>query len=132
VPGYAIKNIKELDDSAVQFGLSPQVEARFGRKALGAESGGFSYQRLVPDFRQPFGHRHREQEEIYIIVSGSGRVKIEEEIVDVKQWDAIRVAPQTKRGFESGPDGLELLVFGAGESGDGETFEDFWPPDAAS
>jgi len=132
VPGYAIKNIKELDDSAVAFGLSPHMEARFGRKALEAERGGFSYQRLAPDFRQPFGHRHREQEEIYIIVSGSGRVKIEEEIVDVKQWDAIRVAPQTKRGFESGPDGLELLVFGAGESGDGETFEDFWPPDAAS
>jgi mannose-6-phosphate isomerase-like protein (cupin superfamily) len=131
VPDYAIKNIKELDDSAVSFGLSPHLEARFGRKALEAELGGFSYQRLEPDFRQPFGHRHREQEEIYIIVSGGGKVKIEDEIVDVKQWDAIRVSPQTKRAFESGPDGLELLAFGAGESGDGETFADFWPTDAS-
>ena len=128
---YAIKNIKELDDSAVQFGLSPQVEARFGRKALGVERGGFSYQRLTPNFRQPFGHRHREQEEIYILVSGSGKVKIGDEIIDVKQWDAIRVSPQTTRAFESGPDGLELLAFGAGESGDREMADDFWPPDAA-
>jgi mannose-6-phosphate isomerase-like protein (cupin superfamily) len=129
VPAYAIKNIKELDDSAVGFGLSPQMEARFGRKALEAENGGFSYQRLGPSFRQPFGHRHKAQEEIYVVISGGGRIKIEDEIVDVKQWDAIRVAPQTKRGFESGPDGMELLAFGAGETGDGETFDDFWPPD---
>ena len=131
MPDYAIKNIKELDDSAVQFGLSPQVEARFGRKALGAERGGFSYQRLMPDFRQPFGHRHKAQEEIYIVISGAGKMKLDDEIVEVKQWDAIRVAPQTSRAFESGSEGLELLVFGAGESGDGETFEDFWPEDAA-
>jgi len=130
MPDYAIKNIKELDDSAVQFGLSPQVEARFGRKALDAQLGGFSYQRLEPNFRQPFGHRHKAQEEIYVIVSGGGKMKIGDEIVDVRQWDAIRVSPATKRGFESGPEGIELLAFGAGETGDGETFDDFWPADA--
>jgi mannose-6-phosphate isomerase-like protein (cupin superfamily) len=126
---YAIKNIKELDDSAKQFGLSPDLEARFGRKALDAKQGGFSYQRLAADFRQPFGHRHEDQEEIYVVVSGSGKVKLGDEIVDVTQWDAIRVAPETKRAFEAGPEGLELLVFGSGESGDAETIEDFWPQD---
>jgi mannose-6-phosphate isomerase-like protein (cupin superfamily) len=126
---YAITNIKELDDSAKQFGLSPDIEARFGRKALDAQKGGFSYQRLAADFRQPFGHRHEEQEEIYVVVSGSGKVKLGDEIVDVTQWDAIRVAPQTKRAFEAGSEGLELLVFGAGPTGDAETIDDFWPRD---
>jgi mannose-6-phosphate isomerase-like protein (cupin superfamily) len=124
---YAIANIKALDDSAKQFGLSPDLEARFGRKALEAEKGGFSYQRLVAGFRQPFGHRHEDQEEIYIVVSGSGKVKLGDEIVDVTQWDAVRVAPQTKRAFEAGPEGLELLVFGSGAAGDSETIDDFWP-----
>jgi mannose-6-phosphate isomerase-like protein (cupin superfamily) len=127
--GYAIRNIKELEDSAVQFGLAPNLEARFGRKALDAEKAGFSYQRLAPGFRQPFGHRHEQQEEIYVVISGSGKVKLADEIVDVREWDAIRVAPQTQRGFEAGPDGLEFLVFGAGASGDAETLEDFWPTD---
>jgi mannose-6-phosphate isomerase-like protein (cupin superfamily) len=126
---YAIRNIKKLEDSAVQFGFSPNLEARFGRKALDAEKSGFSYQRLAPGFRQPFGHRHEQQEEIYVVVSGSGKVKLADEIVDVSEWDAIRVAPQTKRAFEAGPDGLEFLVFGAGASGDAETLEDFWPTD---
>jgi mannose-6-phosphate isomerase-like protein (cupin superfamily) len=126
---YAIKNIKELDNSAEQFGLAPHVEARFGRKALNAEKGGFSYQRLEPNFRQPFGHHHNAQEETYVIISGGGRMKLDDEIVDVKQWDAIRVAPQTKRAFEGGPEGIEFLAFGAGESGDAEMHEDFWPAD---
>ncbi len=126
---YAIRNIKELEDSAVQFGFSPNLEARFGRKALDAAKSGFSYQRLAPGFRQPFGHRHEQQEEIYVVVSGSGKVKLADEIVDVREWDAIRVAPQTERAFEAGPDGLEFLVFGAGASGDAETLEDFWPAD---
>jgi mannose-6-phosphate isomerase-like protein (cupin superfamily) len=127
---YAIKNIKDLDDSAKEFGLSPQVEARFGRKALDAQKGGFSYQKLEPDFRQPFGHKHNEQEEIYVVVSGGGRMKIGDEVIDVKQWDSIRVSPKTPRAFEGGPDGIEFLAFGAGESGDADMIEDFWPSDA--
>src|SRR6476660_6530869 len=124
---YAIKNISDLEDSAVKFGLSPQVEARFGRSALDAQKGGFSYQKLEPNYRQGFGHAHSDQEEIYVIVSGGGRMKIEDEIVEIAQWDAIRVAPSTPRAFEAGPDGIELLAFGAGESGDAEMIEDFWP-----
>ena len=115
---YAIKNMKDLEDSAVQFGLSPQVEARFGRKALDAQKGGISYQRYEPGYRQSFGHTHDQQEEIYVIVSGGGRMKLGDEVVDLKQWDAIRVSPATPRAFEAGPDGIELIAFGAGESGD--------------
>jgi mannose-6-phosphate isomerase-like protein (cupin superfamily) len=124
---YAIKNIKEIDDSAVQFGLSPNLEARFGRKPLEAEKSGFSYQRLAPNFRQPFGHRHKDQEETYIVISGSGRAKLEEEVVELRQWDALRVPPETRRAFEGGPEGLEYVVFGAGEGGDTDTIDDFWP-----
>jgi mannose-6-phosphate isomerase-like protein (cupin superfamily) len=126
---YAIVNVKELDNAAEEFGLAPDVEARFGRKALDAQKGGFSYQRLAPNFRQPFGHHHAAQEETYVILSGGGRVKLDDEVVEVKQWDAIRVAPHTKRAFEGGPEGIEFLVFGAGESGDAEMHEDFWPAD---
>jgi mannose-6-phosphate isomerase-like protein (cupin superfamily) len=124
---YAIKNIKEIDDSAVQFGLSPNLEARFGRKPLHAEKSGFSYQRLAPNFRQPFGHRHKDQEETYIVISGSGRAKVEDEVLELRQWDALRVPPETRRAFEGGPEGIELVVFGAGEQGDTDTIDDFWP-----
>jgi len=123
---YAIKNMKDLEDSAVQFGLSPQVEARFGRKALDAQKGGVSYQRYAADYRQSFGHTHEQQEEIYVIVSGGGRMKLGDEVVDLKQWDAIRVSPTTPRAFEAGPDGIELIAFGAGESGDSNQLQDFW------
>jgi mannose-6-phosphate isomerase-like protein (cupin superfamily) len=124
---YAIKNIKEIDDSAVQFGLSPKMEARFGRKPLHADKSGFSYQRLAPNFRQPFGHRHKDQEETYVVISGSGRAKLEDEVLELRQWDALRVPPETRRAFEGGPEGLEFLVFGAGEQGDTDTIDDFWP-----
>jgi mannose-6-phosphate isomerase-like protein (cupin superfamily) len=124
---YTHTNIKSIDDSAVQFGLAPQVEARFGRKALAAEKGGFSYQKLEPAYRQGFGHRHADQEEVYIVLSGGGRAKVGDEIVELKRLDALRVSPQTWRAFESGDDGLELLAFGAGAAGDAETDESFWP-----
>jgi mannose-6-phosphate isomerase-like protein (cupin superfamily) len=123
---YKLVNIKELEDMAVKFGLSPNVEARFGRSATDAKQGGFSYQRLAPDFRQPFGHRHEGQEEFYVVISGGGSITLEDETRDLKQWDVVRVAPSVARGFEAGPEGLELLVFGAGETGDAEMIESFW------
>ena len=128
---YALKNIGELDDMAGQFGLAPDLEARFGRKALDAEKSGFSHQKMVPGFRQSFGHRHAQQEEIYIVLSGGGRAKVGDEIIELKRLDALRVSPQTWRAFEAGGDGLELLAFGAGEAGDAEMSDDFWPRDAA-
>jgi uncharacterized cupin superfamily protein len=112
VAGYTVANLKELENSAEQFGLAPDVEARFGRTALGAERTGVSYQRLAPNARYPFGHRHADQEEIYVVLSGSGRLKLDDDVVDVLAWDAIRVAPETTRCFEAGPDGIELLAFG--------------------
>lgn len=124
---YAIQHLKDLDDSAVQFGLSPQVEARFARKAMGGKQSGLSYQRLAPGYRQGFGHKHERQEETYVIVSGSGRIKIGDEVHDVRALDAIRLDPTVPRAFEAGPDGIELIAFGAGESGDAEMLEDFWP-----
>jgi mannose-6-phosphate isomerase-like protein (cupin superfamily) len=126
---YSLKNIKDLEDSAVQFGLAPHVEARFGRKALAAEKGGFSYQKLEPGYRQGFGHRHEEQEETYVVIAGSGRAKVGDEIVELKHLDALRVSPQTWRAFEGGHEGLEFLVFGAGASGDAEMSAEFWPAD---
>ena len=124
---YTKKNIRELDNAAEQFGLAPDLEARFGRKAVDARRGGFCYQRLAPGFRQPFGHRHKEQEEIYIVLSGSGRAKVNDDEVAFSALDALRVDPDAWRAFEAGDEGLEYLVFGAGESGDSETSDDFWP-----
>ena len=127
MPGYAIRNLKEIEDSAVKFGLSPQMESRFARGDLGAETLGLSYQRLAPNMRQPFGHRHEHQEEVYVILSGGGQVSLDDEVVEVRPWDAVRVAPETTRCFEAGPDGLELLAFGAHtDSGDVETVQGFW------
>jgi mannose-6-phosphate isomerase-like protein (cupin superfamily) len=126
MPDYTIKNLKEIDDAAVGFGLSPNLEARFARKALGCEKGGVGYERLAPNFRVPFGHTHAEQEEVYVVVSGGGRMKLEDEIVDVKPWDAIRVASGVTRNFEAGPDGAEILAFGAGDPGDAEIIQGWW------
>jgi mannose-6-phosphate isomerase-like protein (cupin superfamily) len=127
VPGYTIRNLKSVEDSAVTHGLAPDVEARFARRALESERSGLSYQRLAPNVRQAFGHRHREQEETYVVVGGSGRVKLEDDVVEVAPWDAVRVAPQTTRCFEAGPDGMEFLAFGAHPSADdSEVLPGWW------
>ena len=111
---FTIKNLKnDVDDAAVQFGLSPNLEARFAVKALASEKVGLSYQRLAPGFRVPFGHSHAGQEEIYVVVEGGGRVRLDDEVRDVAQWDAIRVAPETVRAFEAGPEGAVILAVGA-------------------
>lgn len=121
MPGYTIKNLKsDVDDSAPRFGLSPGLEARFAREALESEVLGVSYQRLAPGFRIPFGHRHGEQEEIYVVLSGSGRMKLDDDVVELRQWDVVRVAPDATRAYEAGADGMEILAFGAGTSGLGD------------
>ena len=125
---YTITNLKEIEDSAVKFGFSPDLESRFARGSLETERLGLSYQRLAPNVRAPFAHRHKEQEEVYVVVGGSGRVKLDDDVQEVKQWDAVRVAPGTVRNFEAGPDGIELLAFGGGAGGtqDAETLPDWW------
>jgi mannose-6-phosphate isomerase-like protein (cupin superfamily) len=123
---YEKKNIADLTNSAEQFGLAPDLEARFGRKAFGMSRGGFSYQRMAPGFRG-FGHRHADQEEIYVILSGGGRAKLDDEEVALETRDVLLVPPETWRAFEAGDDGLEFLVCGFGEGGDSEIDQEFWP-----
>jgi uncharacterized cupin superfamily protein len=123
---YTKTNIKDLDNAAASFGMGDHLETRFARKAMGLEQFGFSYQKMQPGFRQPFGHVHREQEEAYLVLEGSGRVKIEDEIVDLKQWDAIRVPAGLTRAFESGPDGLTFIAIGGTPTGDADMVNGWW------
>ena len=111
--GYTIANLKEVEDLAPRFGLSPHLESRFARRALELRNFGMSYFRLAPGYREPFGHRHAEQEEVYLVVTGSVRMKVDDEIVELHQWDAIRVPPEAARCPEAGPNGAELVVVGA-------------------
>lgn len=126
MPDYSIVNLKEVDDSSAGRGLD--IEARFGRKHLDSEHLGVSYFRYGPNFRSPVGHRHREQEEAYVVVGGSGRVRLDDEVRDLRQWDVVRVAPQVVRSFEGGPDGLELIAVGSDRpaGGDGEMVQGHW------
>ena len=122
---YTIKNLMDVEDSAA--GRADGIEARFGRKHLDSEHLGISYFRYGPGVQAP-GHRHREQEEGYVIVGGSGRVKLDDEIIDLRRWDVIRVSPNVVRAFEGGTDGLEVIAVGSDrpEGGDGEMVQDFW------
>ena len=124
---YTIKNLKDLDDVAAARGATT-IEARMGRSAIDSDQLGVSYFRYDAGVRAPYGHRHQVQEEAYIVVSGSGRVKLEDEVVGVQQWDVVRVAPTVTRAFEAGPDGLELIVVGGSrpEEGDGELVPGWW------
>ena len=123
---YKHVNLKDLDDLAAE--RPEDIEARFGRGAIESEHLGVTYFRMGPDFRSPFGHRHREQEEAYVVVDGSGRVRLDDEIVELKAWDVVRVAPEVVRGFEAGPEGLALIAIGSDrpEGGDGELVQDWW------
>jgi mannose-6-phosphate isomerase-like protein (cupin superfamily) len=113
VTGYMIVNLKEIEDQAPKFGHSPELEARFARVPLGLENSGLSYLRLAPNFRIPFGHKHLQQEEIYVLVGGSAKIKLDDEVIKLEPWDAIRVSAGTMRGFEAGPEGAEYIAFGA-------------------
>src|SRR3954454_16874490 len=109
-------NLKDdVENASERFGLAPQMEARFARRAMGLEGGGFSYQKLAAGFRAPVAHRHRTAEVVYGIVSGGGRIQNEDEVHGPRQWDAIRLPPQTARAFEAGSEGLELLAIGFAE-----------------
>jgi mannose-6-phosphate isomerase-like protein (cupin superfamily) len=125
---YTKVNLRETEDMAPKFGLAPDLEARFPKRDLGSQIGGLSLQRLAPNARSTFGHRHASQEEHYVILDGGGRMKLGDELVELRRWDAIRVGPETMRAFEAGPDGLELLAFGAplGEENDAELVQGWW------
>jgi mannose-6-phosphate isomerase-like protein (cupin superfamily) len=125
--GYSKTNLREVEDSAPKFDMPAEMHARFARSPIEGETLGLSLITLEPGFRIPFGHKHVEQEEVYVIVRGSGRVKVEDEIVELAQWDAIRFPKNTMRQMEAGPDGIEYVAFGAGDDPmDAELAPDWW------
>jgi mannose-6-phosphate isomerase-like protein (cupin superfamily) len=125
-PAYTLRNLSDVEDSAARFGVGDVQEARFANDDLEVEQTGLSYHRLRPGKRQGFGHRHEKAEEVYVVVSGSGRVKLDDEIVELRALDAIRVPAQVTRAFEAGDDGLEYVAFGPRSPGDGELLPDWW------
>ena len=123
---YTIKNLRDTKDQAAEFGLSDVGEAHFPREELSAQSVGLAYHVLKPDRRQAFGHRHDDAEEVYVVIAGDGRVRLDERIEEVGELDAIRVAPEITRAFEAGPAGMTVLAFGPRFEGDGKLVHDFW------
>ena len=126
--GYTLVNMREdVDDQGPNFGLAPDFEARFARVPLEAELIGITYQRLAPNFRLRDGHTHKTQEEVYVLVSGSARAKLGDEIKEMKEWDAVRVHKDTMRTFEAGPEGAVLIAVACpGGPGDALITEDWW------
>jgi mannose-6-phosphate isomerase-like protein (cupin superfamily) len=125
--GYTKKNLREVENQAPKFDMPKELDARFARKDIGGKTLGLSIMKLEPNFRIPFAHKHEEQEEVYVVVRGSGRLKVGDDVVEVGEWDAIRVDGDTMRNFEAGPDGIEYLAFGAGENQlDAEMEPNWW------
>jgi mannose-6-phosphate isomerase-like protein (cupin superfamily) len=123
---YTKRNLREVEDAAPKFDMPSEMHARFARSALDGETLGLSLFKLEPNFRIPFGHKHEHQEEVYVVVRGSGRVKVEDEVVALEQWDAIRFDKNTMRDMEAGPDGIEYLAFGAGDDPTDAQMVDGW------
>ena len=125
---YTVVNLKRVENMAPKFGLSPGLESRFARVPLELENSGLSYFRIAPEFRAPFAHTHEEQEEIYLVVSGSARLKLDDEVVELSEWDAVRIPRGIMRALEGGPEGAEILAFGApsNENRDLEMVQDWW------
>ena len=132
--GYTKTNLRrDVENQAPKFDMPDELQARFARRAVHGETLGLSLFTLEPNFRIPFAHKHAAQEEVYVVVRGSGRIKIEDEIVEVGEWDAIRFDTDTMRNVEAGPDGIEYLAFGAGDDPlDAEMAPGWWKEPAAS
>lgn len=124
--GATVVNLRDVEDSAPKFGYGDRQEVRFARQALGAVATGVSLHRIRPGRRQGFGHRHHHAEEVYVVLAGSGRLRVDDEIHELKPLDAVRIAPESKRAIEGGPDGIEVLTVGAHHAGDGELLIEFW------
>lgn len=126
--GYMIKNLKtDVENQAPKFDMPSEMEVRFGRTALGGETLGVSHMKLDANFRIPFAHKHESQEEVYVIIRGSARIKVDDEIVELGELDAIRFDSGTMRQVEAGPDGVEYVAFGAGtDPRDAEMVPGWW------
>jgi mannose-6-phosphate isomerase-like protein (cupin superfamily) len=127
VAGYTKLNLKEIEDQAPKFGMEG-LEFRTARNDLEMENAAATYLKLSPSFRMPFGHNHNVQEELYVLVGGSARIKLDDEVLDLEPFDAVRISKDTMRNLEAGPDGAELLLFGAPNtgSGDAQTTQGWW------
>jgi mannose-6-phosphate isomerase-like protein (cupin superfamily) len=111
---YTLLNLRsDVEDMAARFEMGDGIEAHFARKALGLEKSGMSYFKLAPDYTLPFGHSHAEQEEIYLVVSGTARLKLDDEEVELQPLDAVRIPDSVTRGMAAGPEGAEIIAFGA-------------------
>jgi quercetin dioxygenase-like cupin family protein len=126
MPPFTITNLKDIEDSAGE--RAPGIEARFARKHIDSEHLGVSYFRYAAGIRAPMAHSHREQEEAYIVVNGSGRIRLDDEVHEIHQWDVVRISPQTIRAVEAGDDGLEFIAVGSDrpEGGDGVPADSTW------
>ena len=125
--GYTKQNLKDVENQAPKFDMPEEMDARFARREIEGETLGLTLMKLAPNFRIPFGHKHEGQEEVYVVVRGSGRVKVEDEIVELREWDAIRIGKNTMRDMEAGPEGMEYLAFGAGDDPtDAEMVPNWW------
>jgi quercetin dioxygenase-like cupin family protein len=118
VPFTVVNLRRDLEDLGPKFDGAPDLEFRAATKPLGLERSALSFQSIPPGYRFPYGHTHETQEEVYVVVRGGGRMKLDDEVIELAQWDAVRVPPGTWRGYEAGPEGLELLVSGAPNLGD--------------
>ena len=126
---YTHINLKDdVEDQAPKFGMSPNLEMRMARVPLELENSGLSYLRIAPKFRMPFGHTHKQQEEVYVLVEGSARIRIDHETRELKQWDAVRLSKDAMRAVEGGPDGALFLAIGAPNTGpgDADVEQDWW------
>lgn len=123
---YTVKRLTDVKDSAAEFGVGGDMEARFAKDDLDAERTGVSHHLIKPGKRQPFGHKHDQAEEVYVVLRGSGRIKLDDDVIEVEPLDAVRVAPGVMRAFEAGPGGIEVLALGARHDGDGEIVPGWW------
>ena len=124
---FATVNLLDVEDSMGD--RAPGIQLRIGRKHLDSRDLGISHVRLEPNLRSHFAHSHREQEEAYVVVAGSGRVLLDDEVLELRQWDVVRIAPEVVRAVEAGPDGLDIIAVGGPkpEGGDGVPGTAAWP-----
>ena len=117
---YTKLNLRgDVEDQAPKFGMD-DLEFHTARAPLEMENGGLSFLRIAPNYRMPFGHHHDQQEEVYVLVNGTARLKLDDEVIELEPWDAVRIHKDTMRNLEGGPDGAEIILFGAPNAGAGD------------
>jgi mannose-6-phosphate isomerase-like protein (cupin superfamily) len=126
---YTKVNVRsDVEDQAPKLGLGSNLEFRVAREPLAGEQSALSFLRIAPNYRLPFAHKHKQQEEVYLLVSGSARIKLDDEVLALQPWDAVRIAKETVRNLEAGPEGAEIILFAAPNSGanDAEMLQNWW------